>query len=83
MGSLLLQDLDDGVIAALEARAEQHRRSLAGEVKAILVEIVSGSSPPPQVSGHPITRHPLHLRTVHVGGAGTFSRDDIYDDSSD
>lgn len=37
MGQVIVRDLDDGVIAALEARAAKHGKSLEQELREILV----------------------------------------------
>jgi len=38
MAQILVRDLDHGTVERLKARAKQHRRSLQGEVKVILIE---------------------------------------------
>ena len=38
MAQILVRDLENGIVERLKARARQHRRSLQGEVKVILIE---------------------------------------------
>lgn len=38
MAQILVRDLDDGIVERLKTRAKQHKRSLQGEVKVILIE---------------------------------------------
>lgn len=40
MGQILIRQLDDGVLAALKARARKNERSTEAEVRAILSEAV-------------------------------------------
>jgi plasmid stability protein len=68
MPALHIRDVDDAVLAALKAQAERNHRSLQGEVRSILEQAVAAAAPK------------LALKTVHVGGSATFSRDDMYDD---
>lgn len=56
MTSITLHDLDDGVAAALRARAAQHGRTLEQEACAILREVAGGEDaaevePPPEKLG--------------------------------
>ena len=40
MAQILVRDLAAGLLGRLKARAKQHRRSLQGEVKMILIEAI-------------------------------------------
>ena len=43
MAQVLIRDLDPEVIEALKRRAKEHNRSLQGELKAILEQVVRNS----------------------------------------
>ncbi len=45
MAAVSVRDLDDGVKERLRIRAAEHGRSMEAEIRAILVEAVSGSAP--------------------------------------
>ncbi|MCD6142067.1 hypothetical protein J7J55_05055 [Candidatus Bipolaricaulota bacterium] len=45
MAQVLIRDLDPEVIEALKRRAKEHNRSLQGELKAILEQVVRNSHP--------------------------------------
>ncbi len=79
MSAIHIRDLDEALLAALKARAAANHRSLTGEVKAILSEATSSERPP---SSGPTVLHRrrLQLQTVQVGGAATFSREELYED---
>ncbi len=62
------------VAAALRERARRHGRSLQQELLDILES--AAAEPVPSAESLP----PLQLTTVNVGGAQTWSREDIYED---
>jgi len=74
MPALRVRDLDDAVIAVLEARARRNRRSLQGELRSILESVAVDERP-----GRARARRRLKLRTVRVGRPAAFSRDVIYE----
>jgi plasmid stability protein len=76
MHSIHVRNLDAAVVAALEERARRHQRSLEGEVRAILAEAAKAAADVPTEGRR------LRLHTVSVGGESTWSRDDIYADTS-
>ena len=45
MAQVLIRDLDPEVIEALKRRAKEHNRSLQGELKTILEQVVRNSHP--------------------------------------
>lgn len=81
MPAIYIQDLDDAVLEALEARAKARHRSLTSEVKAILTDVAAGE-PTVVVSGDVHHRRPMQLHFANVGAATTFSRDELYGDDS-
>jgi plasmid stability protein len=68
-----VRNVPDPVIAALRERAARKGRSMQQELLAIL-EAAAREAPVPDAVG------PIQLRTVRVGGSGSWSREEIYDD---
>ena len=77
MPAIHVRDVDDAVIEALKTRAARNHRSLQGEIRAILEEIVRGAAR----SSRP-RKQRLRLRTVRVGAPLKYSRDVIYEDDA-
>jgi len=75
MRSLHVREVDESVLERLKRLAQMHHRSLQGEVRAIL-ENASRQAP----GGN--SREGIDLVTVETGRDGTWSRDEIYDDSA-
>ncbi len=74
MPAIHVRNLDDAVITALKARAARNNRSLQKELVAILERAAFDPK---------VRRFTSRLHTVRVGGAATFSRDEIYGDDDD
>jgi plasmid stability protein len=73
--AIQVRGLDEGVLAALKARASRHRRSLPSEVKRILEEATR-----PVETPAPRGSRKLRLRTVSIGAPISYSRATIYGD---
>ena len=78
MPAIHVRDVDDAIVDALKARAAQNHRSLQGEIRAILEEIVRGGARSSRTR-----KERLRIKTVRVGAPVTFSRDVIYEDDAD
>lgn len=76
MHEIHVGNLDAALFAALEERARRHHRSLEGEVREILAEAVRVVPEPPG------EKRRLRPHTVTVGRETTWSRDEIYTDTS-
>ena len=73
MKSLHIRDVDPNILAALKRLAKSHRRSLQGELQAIL-ERAARTAPPEQPEA-------MSWVTVETGrSTSTWSRSEIYDD---
>ena len=73
MKSLHIRDVDPNILAALKRLVKSHRRSLQGELHAIL-ERAARTAPPEQPEA-------MSWITVETGRATSrWSRSDIYDD---
>ena len=72
MKSLHIRDVPEVVIERLKRRAQQHHRSLQGELRALLVE-VAGRVEPDDLGE-------FTLRTVKTLGVQNWSREEIYED---
>ena len=73
MKSVHIRDIEEATLAALKRLAKCHRRSLQGELRAIL-DRAARTAPPEEEAG-------LDLITVETGSRSpTWSRSEIYDD---
>ena len=73
MKSVHIRDIEEATLAALKRLAKCHRRSLQGELHAIL-DRAARTAPPEEEAG-------LDLITVETGSRSpTWSRSEIYDD---
>ena len=75
MQAIHIRGVPDHVVAALKRRAKAHHRSLQGEVLAALEEAAlraPPAAPPPA----------LRLAFSDATPAGSWSRDEIYDDDA-
>lgn len=73
MPAIHVRELSDDVLDALKRRAKAHHRSLQGEVLSILEE--AAKQAPPSVA-----LEPLRLTMARGSSAGTWRREEIYDD---
>ncbi len=84
MSDLAIRDLDDHVVEKLKSRAVGHHRSLAGEIRAILTEVVQGipvalvGLTPDEVAQR--SRRVAELSFSYAPSTSTASRDEIYGD---
>jgi hypothetical protein len=72
MKAIHIRDVEPATLDALKRLARSHRRSLQGELHAILDQAVR-LAPREQEDGI------LHLVTVKTGGTSRWSREDIYE----
>lgn len=77
MPAIHVRDVDDAILDALKARAARNHRSLQGEIRAILEEIVRGAARSSRTR-----KQRLRIKTVRVGAPVTYSRDVIYEDDA-
>jgi antitoxin FitA len=73
MSSILVRDLDEGVVDKLKVSAKQHGRSLQGEVKAILTEKVSFLA---MEAGVVAAKWRKSLKGRHLGDSAELIRED-------
>ena len=72
MKSLHIRDVPEVVIERLKRRAQQHHRSLQGELRALLVEVAG------RVETDDVGE--FTIRTVKTPGLQNWSREGIYED---
>ncbi len=75
MKAIHIRDIEPATLDALKRLARRHRRSLQGELHAILDQAVRLAPSEPDDEG-------LHLVTVRTGGVSRWSRADIYGDQA-
>ncbi|MDP2308750.1 MAG: Arc family DNA-binding protein [Pseudomonadota bacterium] len=73
MQALHVRNVPEHIVAALKRRAEAHHRSLQGELLALLEEAALRAPPAEPPS-------PLRLVLSAEPVAGTWSREELYDD---
>lgn len=73
MAQILVRDLDAGTLERLKAQAKQHRRSLQGEVKVILIEAITMTRREAHVIS---TRWQKYLAGQIAGDSAKFIRED-------
>lgn len=71
MNALHIRDVEPDTLAALKRLARSHRRSLQGELGAILERAALLAPPPEEEPG-------LDLVTVSTGGRSPWTREEIY-----
>ena len=71
MSSILIRDIDEQTLKALKNLAEQHHRSLQGELHYILEKASA-------LDTAGISDKEPDLITVNTGNTGTWNREDIY-----
>jgi plasmid stability protein len=76
MPAIHVRDVDDAVIEGLKARAARNHRSLQGEIRAILEDVVRASS------ARRGRQRALRIKTVRIGAPVKYSRDVIYEDET-
>lgn len=77
MPAIHVRDVDDAVVAALKERAARNHRSLQGEIRVILEEVVRGTSRTARAG-----KQGLRIKTVRIGSPVKYSRDIIYEDDT-
>jgi plasmid stability protein len=75
MPALHIRNVDDEVVEALKQLAEEHHRSLEGELRYLLERAALGRA------GRGRGRK-LRLKTVSVGSKASYGRDEIYSEES-
>lgn len=72
MKSIHIRDVESATLDGLKRLARSHRRSLQGELHAILDQAV-------RLAPREQEEDPLHLVTVKTVGTSRWSREDIYE----